>query len=48
MAWWGKVVGGALGFVLGGPLGALLGGVLGHKLDQGMASLQDTEEMGHR
>jgi len=45
MAWWGKVVGGALGFVLGGPLGALLGGVLGHKLDKGMASLQDTEEM---
>lgn len=45
MAWWGKVVGGALGFVLGGPLGALLGGVLGHKLDKGMASLQGTEEM---
>lgn len=45
MAWWGKVVGGALGFVLGGPLGALLGGVIGHKLDKGMTSLQDTEEM---
>jgi DnaJ like chaperone protein len=45
MAWWGKVVGGALGFVLGGPLGALLGGVLGHKLDKGMASLQGTEEL---
>ena len=43
MAWWGKVVGGALGFVLGGPLGALLGGVLGHKLDKAMASLQGTE-----
>lgn len=45
MAWWGKVVGGALGFVLGGPLGALLGGVLGHNLDRGMASLEGTEEL---
>ena len=51
MAWWGKVVGGALGFVLGGPIGALLGGVVGHKLDKGMASLQaeDTQaEPGDR
>lgn len=45
MAWWGKVVGGALGFVLGGPLGAMLGGVLGHNLDKGMASLKGTEEL---
>ena len=43
MAWWGKVVGGALGFMLGGPIGALLGGVVGHKLDKGMASLQADE-----
>lgn len=34
MSWWGKVLGGAVGFVLGGPLGALLGGVLGHSLDE--------------
>ena len=45
MAWWGKVVGGALGFVLGGPLGALLGGALGHNLDKGLASLSGTEEL---
>jgi len=45
MAWWGKVVGGALGFVLGGPLGALLGGVLGHNLDRGLDSLSGTEEL---
>jgi DnaJ like chaperone protein len=45
MAWWGKVVGGALGFVLGGPLGALLGGVLGHNLDKGIASLTGEEEL---
>ena len=27
MAWWGKLIGGALGFMMGGPLGALLGGI---------------------
>jgi DnaJ like chaperone protein len=45
MTWWGKLVGGALGFVLGGPLGALLGAVLGHNLDRGLASLKGTEEL---
>jgi len=43
MAWWGTVVGGALGFVLGGPLGALLGAVLGHNLDRGMSALEKRE-----
>lgn len=33
MAWWGKLVGGALGFMLGGPLGALLGASFGHNFD---------------
>ncbi|MFQ5993690.1 MAG: co-chaperone DjlA [Acidiferrobacterales bacterium] len=33
MAWWGKLVGGALGFMLGGPLGAVLGAALGHQVD---------------
>jgi DnaJ like chaperone protein len=32
MSWWGKFLGGALGFTMGGPLGLLIGGVLGHKL----------------
>jgi DnaJ like chaperone protein len=36
MAWWGKLVGGALGFVVGGPLGALLGAALGHNVDRGL------------
>ena len=41
MVWWGKVIGGALGFVAGGgPLGALLGAALGHQFDKGDA---DTE-----
>lgn len=43
MAWWGKVLGGALGFVVGGPIGALLGTVLGHKLDRGIESLEGAE-----
>lgn len=41
MSWWGKFLGGAVGFSMGGPLGLLIGGVLGHKfvdkpLEQGM------------
>jgi len=32
MSWWGKLLGGALGFSLGGgPLGALIGAYLGHR-----------------
>ena len=43
MSWWGKVIGGALGFALGGPIGAILGGVLGHYFDKGLrqAMLED-------
>lgn len=37
MSWWGKILGGTVGFMLGGPLGALLGASLGHQLDSGMA-----------
>ena len=37
MAWWGKLLGGTLGFMMGGPLGALLGGTIGHQFDSGMA-----------
>lgn len=33
MAWWGKVIGGAVGFALGGPLGGLLGAAFGHQWD---------------
>ena len=36
MGWWGKLVGGALGFAIGGPLGALLGAAMGHNLDVGL------------
>ena len=30
MAWWGKLVGGSLGFLVGGPIGSVLGFGLGH------------------
>lgn len=33
MSWWGKLLGGYLGFVLGGPLGALIGAAMGHNFD---------------
>lgn len=33
MAWWGKLIGGALGFAIGGPLGALLGAAFGSNFD---------------
>ncbi len=36
MAWWGKVIGGALGYMFGGPLGALLGIALGSNFDKGL------------
>jgi DnaJ like chaperone protein len=33
MSWWGKLIGGYVGFALGGPIGALLGVALGHNFD---------------
>jgi len=34
VSWWGKLLGGAVGFWLGGPLGAILGAALGHGVDR--------------
>ena len=36
MAWWGAILGGALGWMFGGPLGALLGAALGSNFDRGI------------
>lgn len=36
MAWWGTLIGGALGFMFGGVLGALLGAALGSNFDKGL------------
>ncbi len=44
MSWWGKLLGGGVGFVLGGPLGALIGAAVGHGFDRGIASLDDPGE----
>lgn len=38
MSWWGKIVGGTLGFMFGGPIGALLGMAVGHNLTSGTGS----------
>jgi DnaJ like chaperone protein len=32
MSWFGKIMGGSVGFMMGGPIGALLGATLGHTL----------------
>lgn len=42
MNWWGKLIGGALGFAIGGPIGALLGVAIGHGFD-GKAALNWSE-----
>tara|TARA_B110000305_G_C19310400_1_gene573694 strand:- start:133 stop:915 length:783 start_codon:yes stop_codon:yes gene_type:complete len=39
LSWWGKVIGGGLGFMLGGPLGAVFGAAFGHNFDKGLSSL---------
>jgi DnaJ like chaperone protein len=36
MAWWGTLLGGALGYMFGAPLGALLGAALGRNFDRGI------------
>ena len=45
MAWWGKLVGGALGFMVGGPIGALLGAGFGHNFDS--KSRQRQKRLGY-
>lgn len=44
MSWWGKLVGGTVGFMLGGPLGALAGAVLGHQVDRKQAPQDDASQ----
>ncbi len=34
MAWFGKIIGGILGYSIGGPLGMIAGAVFGHMLDK--------------
>ena len=37
MGWWGKAIGGTLGFLVGGPWGAAIGATVGHGVDRGAA-----------
>lgn len=46
MSWWGKALGGTLGFVVGGPLGALIGIAFGHSFDKGLNSVLGDEKFG--
>ncbi|MBO4409173.1 MAG: TerB family tellurite resistance protein, partial [Spirochaetales bacterium] len=46
MSWFGKIIGGLLGFWLGGPLGMIAGAVFGHMLDKS-ADLQSGGEQGN-
>ena len=39
MSWWGKVIGGAVGFAVSGPIGALLGAAIGHSFDKGVSGI---------
>ncbi len=45
MSWWGKLIGGYLGFALGGPIGAVLGAALGHNFDE---ASQNTQSIGQQ
>ena len=45
MSWWGKIIGGGLGFMMGGPLGALIGATLGHQFDRGLGGLAHYEDL---
>lgn len=36
MNWWGKIVGGTLGYVIGGPLGGIFGMAAGHNIDRSL------------
>lgn len=47
MNWWGKLIGGGLGFMMGGPLGAIMGAAFGHQLDKGMHSLDQDIPTGN-
>ncbi|PWV64644.1 co-chaperone DjlA [Plasticicumulans acidivorans] len=44
MSWWGKMMGGAVGFMFGGPLGAMFGAAIGHNFDRGVERLTTSDE----
>lgn len=44
MSWFGKIMGGSVGFMLGGPIGALIGVSLGHALIDDNARIRYSEQ----
>ena len=47
MNWWGKLIGGGLGFMMGGPLGAIMGAAFGHQFDRGIQHLDQDIPTGN-
>ncbi|MFW2372175.1 MAG: co-chaperone DjlA [Gammaproteobacteria bacterium] len=47
MNWWGKLIGGGLGFMMGGPLGAIMGAAFGHQFDRGLQHLDQDIPAGN-
>jgi len=48
MSWWGKLIGGYVGFALGGPIGALLGVALGHNFDKDASTQRSAPFIGRQ
>jgi DnaJ like chaperone protein len=48
MSWWGKLIGGYVGFALGGPIGALLGVALGHNFDSDSSTRASSPFIGQQ
>ena len=48
MSWWGKLIGGYVGFALGGPIGALLGAALGHNFDKDASTQTSSAFIGQQ
>ena len=44
MSWWGKLIGGGVGYLMGGYLGALIGAVVGHQVDKGSTDYEIDED----
>ena len=43
-SWWGKAIGGGVGYLMGGYLGALIGAVIGHQVDKGSTDYEIDED----
>jgi len=48
MGWFGKIVGGSIGYVIAGPLGAVAGVALGHSLDDQLDKAQAQAQARYR